>query len=818
PHQPRANPYLRLSRLSPLPIITPSCLQRKSRAKMMRFGGDALYSSSDWWREQQETALPPLPQQQQHLLHVQQQSLQQPQQRGVLLTPYGSSMQQQQMQGYDDRGPILFEPMKMMDEYSNAGSDNDLLMRLQDATRQDTHESRVIRVERASPPAGTARPVLKRDRGAIGITQKCSVCEVMTNGFHFGAVSCAACSAFFRRTVAENRSYVCRKEGDEHLKCPINQSARCYCRACRMQKCLNAGMDPAAVQPHRDMIGSKRRKTSGDETPRVSMDSPMEGGETLADHLKMNREYSRALKAREGYGGVVRRADKISPTAHLLTSPNVLAEQLLAFSRQPVIASTANHLRGDETAAAAASIAGSNRLGAVPTSLSDAVNGAGMSAQEGVIHHPANNHSILGVKSVEEQVNGSLHEAASSSNGGSGHTPIHKQEIEDAPLVYEFEEEVTQEEIDASADRRRSMGEDSVAASLINDHFICTPDPTQPNWIETLVEMYGRLRERRRLIYCPPTIRDILGGTRPRTHCRVVTQPGLCAIHTFFAVTITSESREESFYDRIKDKMRVEIGLVAELLMSVPNFTTVPLDDQVLLFKNVSCYFNVMEKHYFTMLHGGVKLNRIIHNDLSYTDLDAKQFPVFRSEKDETMTDDMLVSLFINPLKHSLHILAGAMEKMQMSDVEFCGLVAVLLFDSTIAGLSEEGRAIVAESRDRAYKDWFAYYRMQGRSRDDAAQRVGETLLLIPAIQSTAELSKENFHLIRVFQIFEYDNLLDDVFNVSSSPDNQKVPENAETDADAAKIIEEKRRALNPAQGPPKEETTPEEPVEPSTP
>ncbi|KAF8372874.1 hypothetical protein PRIPAC_79303 [Pristionchus pacificus] len=687
------------------------------------------------------------------------------------------------------------------DEYSNGGSDSDLLMRLQDATRQDSHDgARVIRVEKATTPSGTARPVLKRDRGAIGITQMCSVCEVMTNGFHFGAVSCAACSAFFRRTVAENRSYMCRKEGDEHLKCPINQSARCYCRACRMQKCLNAGMDPTAVQPHRDMIGSKRRKASGDETPRVSMESPMDGGETLADHLKMNREYTRAMNARSGYAGVVRKANKISPTATLLTQPNVLAEQLLAFSRQPVIASTAALLRGDEGREGRD---GRERLGA-PSTLSDAVAAAGMSVQRGVIHTPTNSHqSIVGVKSVEEQVNGGgggLHETASSSSGGSGHTPIQKQEIEDTPLVYDFEEEVTQEEIDASSqrDRRHSHGEDSIAASLINDHFVCTPDPTQPNWIETLVELYERLRERRRLIYCPPTIRDILGGTRP-------------------------ESREEAFYDRIKDKMRVEIGLVAELLMSVPNFQTVPLDDQVLLFKNVSCYFNVMEKHYFTMLHGGVRTNRIIHNDLSYTDLDAKQFPVFRSEKDETMTDDMLVSLFINPLKHSLHILAGSMEKMQMTDVEFCGLVAVLLFDSTIAGLSEEGRAIIAESRDRAYKDWFAYYRMHGRSRDDAAQRVGETLLLIPAIQSTAELSKENFHLIRVFQIFEYDNLLDDVFNVSSSPDNQKVPENAETDADAAKIIEEKRRAMNPTRSKdppsvPKDEADPEEPAEPSTP
>ncbi|GMS96662.1 hypothetical protein PENTCL1PPCAC_18837, partial [Pristionchus entomophagus] len=760
--------------------------EKKPKLKMMRFGGDALYAASDWWREQQETALPPP-----HMQHLQQvqHHQQHPTGRGVLLAPYGVP----QMAYDEQRGPILFEPMKMMDEYSNGGSESDLLMRLQDATRHDSQDGRVIRVERASPPSGTARPVIKRDRGAIGITQKCAVCEVMTNGFHFGAVSCAACSAFFRRTVAENRSYVCRKEGDEHLKCPINQSARCYCRACRMQKCLIAGMDPSAVQPHRDMIGSKRRKTS-DDMPRISLDGQsMDGGETLADHLKMNREYSRAMKARAGYGSVVRKADKISPTAHLLTSPNVLAEQLLAFSRQPVIASTAGIMRGEENGAAS-----NGRLGSNPSSLSDAVAAAGMGMHRGVIHHPSSNHSVVGVKSVEEQVNGGLHDGPSSSNGASGHTPIHKQEIDDAQMVYDFEEEVTQEEIDASTDRRRSIGEDSVTASLINEHFICTPDPTQPNWIETLVELYERLRERRRLIYCPPTIRDILGGTRP----------------------VSEESRDESFYERIKDKMRVEIGLVAELLMNVPNFTTVPLDDQVLLFKNVSCYFNVMEKHYFTMLHGGVKLNRIIHNDLSYTDLDSKQFPVFRSEKDETMTDDMLVSLFINPLKHSLHILAGSMEKMQMTDVEFCGLVAVLLFDSTIAGLSEEGRAIVAESRDRAYKDWFAYYRMHGRSRDDAAQRVGETLLLIPAIQSTAELSKENFHLIRVFQIFEYDNLLDDVFNVSSSPDNQKVPENAETDADAAKIIEEKKRAQNQviSQDQPKEEADPDEPQEPSTP
>ncbi|VDO61917.1 unnamed protein product [Heligmosomoides polygyrus] len=61
-----------------------------------------------------------------------------------------------------------------------------------------------------------------------------SVCEDPKGSVHFGVVSCAACSAFFRRTVSENRKYTCRQH-------------RCYCRACRLQKCLLMGMDPGST-------------------------------------------------------------------------------------------------------------------------------------------------------------------------------------------------------------------------------------------------------------------------------------------------------------------------------------------------------------------------------------------------------------------------------------------------------------------------------------------------------------------------------------------------------------------------------------------
>ena len=47
---------------------------------------------------------------------------------------------------------------------------------------------------------------------------KCSICGADSTGIHFGVEACAACSAFFRRTVVLSKNYVCPKDG----KCPFN--------------------------------------------------------------------------------------------------------------------------------------------------------------------------------------------------------------------------------------------------------------------------------------------------------------------------------------------------------------------------------------------------------------------------------------------------------------------------------------------------------------------------------------------------------------------------------------------------------------------
>lgn len=57
-------------------------------------------------------------------------------------------------------------------------------------------------------------------------------------GYHFGAMTCEACKAFFRRTVRRNRSYSCRMD----RVCDVNKDTRNQCQYCRLQKCLRKGM------------------------------------------------------------------------------------------------------------------------------------------------------------------------------------------------------------------------------------------------------------------------------------------------------------------------------------------------------------------------------------------------------------------------------------------------------------------------------------------------------------------------------------------------------------------------------------------------
>ncbi|CAJ0575190.1 unnamed protein product, partial [Mesorhabditis spiculigera] len=110
----------------------------------------------------------------------------------------------------------------------------------------------------------------------IGVA--CTVCGAGADGLHYGAVSCRSCNAFFRRAVSykQYNTYECRYIG----KCDVTVEGRCSCRACRFQKCIEAGMRIESVQPRRDPTGSqkdrKRRMGSEEEDSSPEMQFKIE--------------------------------------------------------------------------------------------------------------------------------------------------------------------------------------------------------------------------------------------------------------------------------------------------------------------------------------------------------------------------------------------------------------------------------------------------------------------------------------------------------------------------------------------------------------
>ncbi|RCN28700.1 hypothetical protein ANCCAN_25553 [Ancylostoma caninum] len=107
------------------------------------------------------------------------------------------------------------------------------------------------------------------------------------------------------------------------------------------------------------------------------------------------------------------------------------------------------------------------------------------------------------------------------------------------------------------------------------------------NMIEGMVDSYRQMLERRRLVYCRSSIRDILSGTMPT-------------------------SRPACYYgERVRrDRLRVDIALLVEFLNNTPPFPTLEVDDKIALMKNFSVSFSILEKYYITMRAGGLQTNR----------------------------------------------------------------------------------------------------------------------------------------------------------------------------------------------------------------
>lgn len=77
--------------------------------------------------------------------------------------------------------------------------------------------------------------------GRILYDVPCAVCRDHSSGKHYGVFACDGCAGFFKRSVRRDRRYACKARNPG--VCLVDKAHRNQCRACRLAKCLDVGMN-----------------------------------------------------------------------------------------------------------------------------------------------------------------------------------------------------------------------------------------------------------------------------------------------------------------------------------------------------------------------------------------------------------------------------------------------------------------------------------------------------------------------------------------------------------------------------------------------
>ncbi|KAI6221219.1 Rabenosyn-5 [Aphelenchoides besseyi] len=277
--------------------------------------------------------------------------------------------------------------------------------------------------------------------------------------------------------------------------------------------------------------------------------------------------------------------------------------------------------------------------------------------------------------------------------------------------------------------------------------------------IEHGLRAYARLIERRRLIYGDRSIEKLINGDEPE--------------YKLWKGTTN--------HYRLHENFSVGTANLLEFVRSFHGFNQLDIADQVVLFRHFGASFIILEKYYLSYQKGGLHTKRIFRQDFTYIQLsDSFDVPIDETAEIESnryfippeaknsdgqLVDDTTLTRLATPhIKLAMELLIRPMEEIHMTDVEFIALSLSILFETKLQKLSPKGRDQVQELRNQLWSDWFSYYETLGDSIEEAAIRMGNTLLMSAVLDDFNKHYQEHFHLLRVFGITEYDTILNEFF------------------------------------------------------
>ncbi|CAD5220816.1 unnamed protein product [Bursaphelenchus okinawaensis] len=542
----------------------------------------------------------------------------------------------------------------------------------------------------------------------------CWVCSSPSNGIHFKAVSCAACNAFFRRSIASRRVYLCRKNGD----CEISKNVRCLCRACRLKKCVFVGMDAKVVQPQRGQMS---------ENDGVTVKK-----EVLKKTIKIENKTSPCSE------DSTMRSDCESVLSLKLLSDKSSPYNPESFKTCDSSPSTSSHSHFqfkiiDVGLTAYRKLLNRRRIIYTTTSLYDMMAGIEPPFRK----HCSADHHRLESAQIRTWVTNAIEFFDSFAFLKELEVKERCNMFKEFLLNFISLEKYYLSYKMGGAVQNRIYCQDYVYIDL--NELIETTNEKQ----ETLSNPVKQSE-----IYATGRVKNDSIKASSLTH----SDKPLSSTH----LTKASSEFVGSLVDNIETVNAIENSLIqlGTSSQTADTSRTGVLDSTL----------KISEMPVDTIATSSVN-KRLKTDSVGSVESNVSTKTSKNLKMDQMMDKTTTNKINLPDCIKAMELLVRPMHELQMDDTEFICCTVSIMFDTNIVNANPAIKELSKKVRNQLYQEWFHYYAALGYNHDEAAIRMGNALLIGPTLIEFVNHVKQNFHLMRVFgDSDDYDKVLNDIF------------------------------------------------------
>ncbi|TKR81995.1 hypothetical protein L596_015781 [Steinernema carpocapsae] len=216
----------------------------------------------------------------------------------------------------------------------------------------------------------------------------------------------------------------------------------------------------------------------------------------------------------------------------------------------------------------------------------------------------------------------------------------------------------------------------------------------------------------------------------------------------------------ESNFSESKKVCKMEYSILMKIVDSYffP-FSELHQKDKTHLFESFFCLFSNTHRAYRSYEFFGQDPNddRLVMPDGGYIQISSLE-KFYENSSNIKVSATAVANMFKDAMVFVKEAIVEHMRRIKISRTEMCFIFGIFLWRDSVRTISPDAMNVVHSTREVLLKDLHIHYRTIGLTDYQITQKVGNLLLMIPKLEKSATMFKDNYQIGDLFNMIETDN------------------------------------------------------------